>query len=77
MLTSLVSLWQGNTKKVEKLTKTVNIEVLKSSSILNKMRNSNEIFRENMTYNIESHKIQGFTLSLENVFLEKPQGGSN
>ena len=29
-----------------------------------------------MTYdNIKNHKKQGFTLSLEDTFLEKPEGG--
>ena len=41
------------------------------------MRNFNEIFRKDVTYdNIKSHKKnQGFTLSLEDTFLEKQQGG--
>ena len=38
------------------------------------MRNFNEIFRENVLMIILN---QGFTLSLQNTFLEKPQGGSN
>ena len=35
-----------------------------------------EIFRKDVTYdNIKSHKNQGFTLSLEDTFLKKAQGG--
>ena len=37
--------------------------------------NFNEIFRKGVTYdNIKSHKKQRFTPSLEDAFLEKPQG---
>ena len=40
------------------------------------MRNFNEIFRKDVTYdNTKSHKSQGFTLSLEDTFFEKPQRG--
>ena len=39
------------------------------------MRNLNEIFRKDVTYNIKSHKKQCFTLSSEDTFLEKPQAG--
>ena len=36
---------------------------------------SNQVLRKDVTYdNIKSHKKQGFTLSLENMFLEKRQG---
>ena len=39
------------------------------------MTNFNEIFGENTTYdNLKSHKKQGFNLSLEHTFLEKPYG---
>ena len=40
-------------------------------------KNLNEIFGKDVTYdNIKSlKKKQGFTLSLEDTFLEKPQGG--
>ena len=42
------------------------------------MRNFNEIFRKDMTYdNIKSHKKQGFTLSIEDAFNGKTTGGSN
>ena len=35
-----------------------------------------EIFRKDVTYdNIKSHKNQVFTLSLEDTFLKKAQGG--
>ena len=38
--------------------------------------NFNETFRKDVTYdNIKSHKKPGFNLSLEDTFLEKPQGG--
>ena len=64
MLTRLVSLQQGNVKKSEKLMKIVNIE--------KEMRNFNEIFGKDVTYeNIKSHKKQGFNLPLKNTFLEK------
>ena len=37
--------------------------------------NFNEIFRKNVTCdNIKVTKSQGYTLSLENTVLEKPQG---
>ena len=39
-------------------------------------RSFNKIFRKDVTFdNIKSHKKQGFTLSLENTFFGKPQGG--
>ena len=46
--------------------------------LLNDLRNFTGIFRKDVTYdNIKSHKNQGFTFSLEDTFLEKPQGGQN
>ena len=43
---------------------------------MNELKNLNEIFRKDVTYdNIQSHKKQGFTLFSEDIFLEKPQGG--
>ena len=40
------------------------------------MRNFNEIFRKDVTYdNIKSHKKPGFHLSVEDTFFEKPQRG--
>ena len=57
MLTSLVSLQKGDVKKSEKLMKIVNIDGRKSSYLLNDLRNFNEIFRKDMTYDdIKSHK---------------------
>ena len=48
----------------------------KSSHLLNDQKDFNEIFRKHVTYdNIKSHKKQGFTLSLEDAFLGKPQWG--
>ena len=45
---------------------------------LNKLRNFNEIFRKDVTYDhIKSNKNQVLTLSLEDMFLEKPQVGSS
>ena len=39
------------------------------------MRNFNEIFRRGVTYdNFKSHKKQGFTLSLKDMFFKKPHG---
>ena len=50
----------------------------KSSYLLNKLRNFNEIFRKDVTYdNIKVTKSQDFSLSLEDTLLEKPQGGPN
>ena len=47
----------------------------KSSYLLKDFRNFNEIFRKSVAIdNIKSHKRQGFAPSLENAFLEKPQG---
>ena len=48
----------------------------KSSNLPNDLRNFNEIFRKNMTYdNIKSHKKLGS--SLENTVLEKTHGHSH
>ena len=47
MLTSLVSLQQGNVKKIEKSVKIVNIE---KENLLNDLRNFSEIFRKNVAY---------------------------
>ena len=45
---------------------------------LNKLRNFNEIFRKDVTYDdIKSNKNQVLTFSLEDTFLEKPQAGSS
>ena len=66
-------------KNQKKLMKLVNIDK-ENLHLLNDLRNFNEFFRKNVIYdNIKSHKKkQGFTLSLENTVMEKPQrGGSN
>ena len=47
MLMSLVSLQQGNVKKIEKSVKIVNIE---EENLLNNLRNFSEIFRKNVAY---------------------------
>ena len=49
MLTSLVSLYQGNAKKSEKLMNIVNINQKKIWYRLSNLRNFNEIFREDVT----------------------------
>ena len=47
--------------------KIVNIE---GENLPNDLRNSNEIFWKDVTYdNIKSHKKQGFARSLENTFM--------
>ena len=57
MPTSLVSLQPRNVKKPEKLIKIVYNEEKISSYHLNDLRNFNEIFSKDLTYdNIESHK---------------------
>ena len=70
MLTSLVSLQQGNVKKSEKLreianTEEENLHIFWTSWGIGK----------NVTYdNSKCHKKQGLTFSFKNTFLEKPQG---
>ena len=65
MLTSLVVLQHVNVKKSEKLAK---IPIIDEENLLNDMMNFNEIFRENVTYDIiKSQKNDAFTLSLENT----------
>ena len=50
----------------------------KSSNLPSNLRNFNEIFRKNVSYdNIKSHKKQDFTRALENTVLEKPLGELN
>ena len=57
--------------------KRANIDRENSSYLLNDLRNFNEIFRKDVTYdNIKGHKKQVFTLPLEDTFFEKPQGES-
>ena len=58
MLTSLVSLQQGNVKKSEKSMKTINID------------GENLVTYDN----IKSQKTQSFNLSLKDTVLEKTQG---
>ena len=61
ILTSLVSLQQGNVKKSEKSIKILNIEGKKFSYLLNDSRNLNEIFKKDVVYdNIKSHKKAEF-----------------
>ena len=43
--------------------------------LLNDLMNFNAILRKYVAYNnIKSHKIAGFIVSVENAFLEKPEG---
>ena len=49
----------------------------KSSYLLKGLRNFNEVFKKDLTYDdIESNKRQGFTLTLGDTFSEKQQGCS-
>ena len=42
---------------------------------MHELRNSNEIFRKDVTYdNIKSHEKTRVSTSLKNTFLENPQG---
>ena len=57
MLTSLVSLKQGNVDESERSIKIVNVLRTKFSYLLNDMRNFNEVFRNDVNYdNFKSHK---------------------
>ena len=57
MLTSLVSLKQGNVDKSERSIKIVNVLRTKFSYLLNDMRNFNEVFRNDVNYdNFKSQK---------------------
>ena len=59
MLTPLVSLQQGNVKQSEKMMKIVNMK-RNFSYLLNELRNFNETFRRDVTYdNIKSHEKPG------------------
>ena len=59
MLTPLVSLQQGNVKQSEKMMKIVNVK-RNFSYLLNELRNFNETFRRDVTYdNIKCHKKPG------------------
>ena len=57
MLTSLVSLKQGNVDESERSIKIVNVLRTKFSYLLNDMRNFNEVFRNDVNYdNFKSQK---------------------
>ena len=57
VLTSLVSLKQGNVDESERSIKLVNVLRTKFSYLLNDMRNFNEVFRNDVNYdNFKSHK---------------------
>ena len=87
ILTSLVPLQQVNLDKFKNLMKILHIEGEESSYLqiviyfLNDMRSINKIFMKHVAYDnmllitLKFTKKQGFNLSLENTFLEKPQGG--
>ena len=66
MLTSLVSLQQGNVKKPRKLMKIVNFD---GENLQSDFQGSCDLCYDN----IKSHKKQDVTFSLEYIFLEKPQ----
>ena len=86
-MTSLVPLQQVNLDKSKKLMKILHIEGDESSYLqivlyfLDDMRSINKIFMKHVAYDnmlmitLKFTKKQGFNLSLENTFLEKPQGG--
>ena len=72
MLTPLVSLEQGNSKKSEKSMKIVNIE---GEKLLNSLSNFNEISGKMwLIIILKVTKSHSFTLFLENTFLEKHRG---
>ena len=83
MLTSLVSLQQGNVKKSKKSMKIVNIEEEVLHIFWTTWGNFSEIFMKDVAPdNIKSYEKAGFlslfslsSLSLENTFLKKPQVG--
>ena len=78
---------QLNLEKSKNLMKIVHIEGEESSYLqifiyfLNDMRSFNKIFMKHIAYDnmlmitLKFTKKQDFNLSLENPFLEKPQGG--
>ena len=73
MLTSFVSLQQGQVKKPRKISENCKYWRRKSSYLLNNMRNFYEMFKKDVAYeNIDVTKNQALTLSLENTFLGKP-----
>ena len=77
MLTSLVSLYQGNVKKFKKLMKIVNIDE-ESQYLLNDSRYFDKIFRKYVAYdNIKSSKKAWLhPLSRRHIF-GKTTGGVN
>ena len=78
MLISLAFFWQGNVKKSKKLMTTVNIDG-ENPRIFWTTGGTSINFLGKMWLKIilKFTKNQRFTLSLEDLFLEKPQGGSN
>ena len=62
---------------MSKIQKNAKIDDLLKIDLLNDMMNFNEIFRKTVIYDIKVTKNQGFTLSLEHIILEKPQGSGN
>ena len=62
---------------MSKIQKNAKIDDLSKIDLLNDMMNFNEIFRKIVIYDIKVTKNQGFTLSLEHIILEKPQGSGN
>ena len=80
MLTSLVSLREGNVKKSEKSIKIVNTEREgKSSYLLNDLRYFTEIFRKDVPYDsIKSHKkLRFYSFPRKHIFGKTPREGSN
>ena len=62
---------------MSKIQKNAKIDDLLKIDLLNDMMNFNEIFRKIVIYDTKVTKNQGFTLSLEHIILEKPQGSGN
>ena len=79
MLTSFVISWDVisffETRKCQKIEK-IEKNRWKYSYLLDDLRSFNENCKKDVTYdNIKSQKNQSFTISLEDTFLKKPQGG--
>ena len=75
MLTTFVSLQQGNVKKSQKICKNGSYWRRKPSYLLNDVRNFIESFRKDVAYdNIKSQKKTGFHALSRKHILEKPQG---
>ena len=62
---------------MSEIQKNAKIDDLLKIDLLNNMMNFNEISWKIVIYDIKVTKNQGFTLSLENIILEKPQGSGN